>query len=121
MKTLCNYESLLITYKEFFFIILLSSYTFGVFNDLNNALGCCLQLWLEITTHQQTVGILGNVGIDVDNERLDKVISELKDKNIGEVLTAGNQKLASVPAGSAVHAKGGGVVEAPATEEKKRK
>ena len=34
--------------------------------------------------------ILGSVGIDVDDERLDKVISELKGKNIDEVLAAGN-------------------------------
>ena len=33
--------------------------------------------------------ILGSVGIDVDDERLDKVISELKGKSIDEVLAAG--------------------------------
>ena len=39
--------------------------------------------------------ILGSVGIDVDDERLHEVISELKGKSIDEVLAAGNQKLAS--------------------------
>ncbi|PWS23035.1 50S ribosomal protein P1 [Enterococcus faecium] len=71
--------------------------------------------------------ILGSVGIEADDERLDKVISELNGKDINEVMNAGLSKLASVPAGGAVMASaaaagGGGASaagEAPAAEEKK--
>ncbi|KAI7807793.1 60S acidic ribosomal protein P2 [Triplophysa rosa] len=70
--------------------------------------------------------ILGSVGIEGDDERLNKVISELNGKDINEVMNAGLSKLASVPAGGAVAvsaaaAAGGAApaVEAPAAEEKK--
>ncbi|XP_051885518.1 60S acidic ribosomal protein P2-like [Pristis pectinata] len=46
--------------------------------------------------------ILDSVGIEADDERLNKVISELKGKNVDDVITAGNAKLASVPTGGAV-------------------
>ncbi|XP_066210092.1 large ribosomal subunit protein P2-like [Saccopteryx leptura] len=55
--------------------------------------------------------ILDSVGIEADDDRLNKVISELNGKNIGDViaqgrvwgpLTLGIGKLASVPAGRAV-------------------
>ncbi|XP_072539236.1 60S acidic ribosomal protein P2 [Salminus brasiliensis] len=71
--------------------------------------------------------ILGSVGIEADDERLNKVVSELNGKDINEVMNAGLSKLASVPAGGAVAvsaaaAGGGGAPaagEAPAAEEKK--
>ncbi|XP_028854346.1 60S acidic ribosomal protein P2 [Denticeps clupeoides] len=73
--------------------------------------------------------ILGSVGIEADDERLNKVISELNGKDINEVMNAGLSKLASVPAGGAVVASaataaagGGGATaagDAPAAEEKK--
>nr|XP_033774844.1 60S acidic ribosomal protein P2-like [Geotrypetes seraphini] len=46
--------------------------------------------------------ILDSVGIEADNERLNKVISELKGKDVDDVVNAGLAKLASVPAGGAV-------------------
>ncbi|TNN76433.1 60S acidic ribosomal protein P2 [Liparis tanakae] len=46
--------------------------------------------------------ILGSVGIEAEDERLNKVISELNGKNINEVMNSGLSKLASVPAGGAV-------------------
>ncbi|NP_001297836.1 60S acidic ribosomal protein P2 [Esox lucius] len=70
-------------------------------------------------------GILGSVGIEADDQRLNKVISELNGKDINEVLNAGMSKLASVPAGGAVSvvAAGASVAAAPgavpAAEEKK--
>ncbi|XP_068171682.1 60S acidic ribosomal protein P2 isoform X2 [Antennarius striatus] len=69
-------------------------------------------------------GILGSVGIEADDERLNKVINELNGKDINEVMNSGLAKLASVPAGGAVAAPaaaGGltGAGEAPAAEEKK--
>ncbi|KAA8595737.1 hypothetical protein FQN60_011028 [Etheostoma spectabile] len=46
--------------------------------------------------------ILESVGIEADNTRLEKVITELTGKNVEEVITTGYGKLASVPAGGAV-------------------
>ncbi|XP_068598489.1 large ribosomal subunit protein P2-like isoform X2 [Brachionichthys hirsutus] len=70
-------------------------------------------------------GILGSVGIEADEQRLNKVISELNGKDINEVMNSGLSKLASVPAGGGVApptAAGGGVSgagDATAAEEKK--
>merc|ERR1712080_37145 len=70
--------------------------------------------------------ILASVGIDVDDEKLKKVIGELSGKNIDEVIAEGREKLASVPsgagvaaAGGAAGAGGGAAEEAPAEEAKK--
>merc|ERR1712071_439528 len=41
--------------------------------------------------------ILSSVGVDADEEKLSKVISELAGKNIDDVLAEGKAKLASVP------------------------
>ncbi|XP_040587795.1 60S acidic ribosomal protein P2-like [Mesocricetus auratus] len=46
--------------------------------------------------------ILESVGIEADNDRLNKVISELNGKNIEDVIAQGVGKLASMPAGGAV-------------------
>ncbi|KAK2086020.1 60S acidic ribosomal protein P2 [Saguinus oedipus] len=46
--------------------------------------------------------ILDSVGIEADDDRLNKVISELNGKNIEDVIAQGIDKLASVPAGGAV-------------------
>ncbi|XP_056293448.1 60S acidic ribosomal protein P2 [Pseudoliparis swirei] len=46
--------------------------------------------------------ILGSVGIEAEDERLNKVVSELNGKNINEVMNSGLSKLASVPAGGDV-------------------
>merc|ERR1719304_105816 len=54
--------------------------------------------------------ILGSVGVDADEEKMNKVISELSGKAIDDVLAEGKEKLASVPSG-------GGA--APAAEAKK--
>ncbi|KAI4185702.1 MAG: hypothetical protein L6R41_003960 [Letrouitia leprolyta] len=53
-------------------------------------------------------GVLSSVGIDADDERLDKLISELDGKDIQELIKEGSTKLASVPSG------GGGGGAAPA-------
>ncbi|XP_036299246.1 60S acidic ribosomal protein P2-like, partial [Pipistrellus kuhlii] len=51
---------------------------------------------------KDTKKILDSVGIEADDDRLNKVISELNGKNIEDVITQGISKLASVPAGGAV-------------------
>ncbi|KAM9220081.1 large ribosomal subunit protein P2 isoform 2-T2 [Dugong dugon] len=69
--------------------------------------------------------ILDSVGIEADDDRLNKVISELNGKNIEDVIAQGIGKLASVPAGGAVAiaaAPGSAAPaasSAPAAEEKK--
>merc|ERR1712212_1405525 len=47
--------------------------------------------------------ILSSVGVDADEEKLGKVLSELAGKNIDEVLAEGKEKLASVPSGGGAH------------------
>ncbi|KAK6472225.1 60S acidic ribosomal protein P2 [Huso huso] len=70
--------------------------------------------------------ILGSVGIEADDQCLNKVISELNGKDINDVMNSGLSKLASVPAGGAIAAAvttGGAPASAPgaapAVEEKK--
>lgn len=69
--------------------------------------------------------ILDSVGIEADDDRLNKVISELNGKNIEDVIAQGIGKLASVPAGGAVAvsaapgAAAPAAGSAPAAEEKK--
>ncbi|KAM9149149.1 large ribosomal subunit protein P2-like [Pangshura tecta] len=46
--------------------------------------------------------ILDSVGIDADDERVNKVISELGGKDVDDVVNSGLSKLACVPAGSAL-------------------
>ncbi|KAK7466476.1 60S acidic ribosomal protein P2 [Stygiomarasmius scandens] len=58
--------------------------------------------------------VLGAVGIEADDERLDKLVSELEGKDINELIAEGNSKLASVPSGGAVAASGGAGGAAPA-------
>ena len=53
------------------------------------------------------------MGIDADDEKVDKVVSELAGKDIAELIKEGTEKLGSVPAGAAPAAGGGG---APAGE-----
>ncbi|XP_018421159.1 PREDICTED: 60S acidic ribosomal protein P2-like [Nanorana parkeri] len=72
--------------------------------------------------------ILDSVGIELDKERAEKVINELKGKKIDEVIAQGNTKLASMPSGgaAAIAASAGpaapaaGGSAAPAPEEKKK-
>ncbi|KAL2036866.1 hypothetical protein N7G274_010409 [Stereocaulon virgatum] len=43
--------------------------------------------------------VLSSVGIDADDERLNKLISELKGKDLQDLIAEGTSKLASVPSG----------------------
>lgn len=72
--------------------------------------------------------ILESVGISVEDDKLQKVISELKGKDINEVIEAGKGKLAGIPTGGgggggsgggAAAASGGDGGEAAKEEEKK--
>ncbi|KAI5627654.1 60S acidic ribosomal protein P2 [Silurus asotus] len=70
--------------------------------------------------------ILDSVGIEADETRMKKVVSELSGKSVEDVIAQGYSKLASVPAGGAVAvaasgaaAAGGAAAPAAAAEEKK--
>ena len=68
--------------------------------------------------------VLSSVGIEADDERLSALLSELKGKDINELISEGSAKLASVPSGGggggAAAATGGAaaVADAPAEEAK---
>ncbi|KFA50758.1 hypothetical protein S40285_03824 [Stachybotrys chlorohalonatus IBT 40285] len=68
--------------------------------------------------------VLESVGVEADDERLDKLIEELEGKDINELIAAGSEKLASVPSGggggaAAPAAASGGAAAEAAPEEKK--
>ncbi|MCV2423826.1 hypothetical protein LNV47_24905, partial [Paucibacter sp. DJ4R-1] len=64
-------------------------------------------------------------GVDVDEERLDKLLSELDGKDVNALIAEGTSKLASVPSGGAVAAGGAPAAAAggaaPAEEKKEEK
>ncbi|XP_025964050.1 large ribosomal subunit protein P2 [Dromaius novaehollandiae] len=68
----------------------------------------------ESPTSKDLKKILDSVGIETDDERVNKVISELNGKNIEDVIAQGNGKLASMPAGGAVAVSAAGGSAAPA-------
>merc|ERR1712090_86782 len=67
--------------------------------------------------------ILSSVGIEAESDKLEKVISELKGKNLATLIAEGHSKLASMPAGGAAPAAAAPAAAAPeaAKEEKEEK
>ncbi|KAK0730728.1 60s acidic ribosomal protein-domain-containing protein [Lasiosphaeris hirsuta] len=65
--------------------------------------------------------VLASVGIEADDERLSSLISELKGKDINELIAEGSTKLASVPSGGGggAAATGGTAAGGAAAEETK--
>ncbi|KAJ3217406.1 60S acidic ribosomal protein P2 [Dinochytrium kinnereticum] len=68
--------------------------------------------------------ILGSVGIEADDEQLDKLIADLDGKDIQQVIAEGSSKLSSLPAGGgaaapAAAAAAGGAAPAAKAEAKK--
>ncbi|KAI2823639.1 hypothetical protein CBS63078_3322 [Aspergillus niger] len=76
------------------------------------------------TTTIQNESVLSAVGIDAEEERLQKLLAELEGKDLQELISEGTQKLASVPSGgagaaaAAPAAGGAAAAEAPAEEKK---
>ncbi|GJY52067.1 60S acidic ribosomal protein P2B-like protein [Tanacetum coccineum] len=68
--------------------------------------------------------ILGSVGADADEDRIALLLSEVKGKDITELIASGREKLASVPSGGgggvAVAASAGGAAPAAAAAETKK-
>ncbi|XP_011090363.1 60S acidic ribosomal protein P2B [Sesamum indicum] len=70
--------------------------------------------------------ILGSVGAEADEDRIELLLAQVKGKDITELIAAGREKLASVPAGGGAVAAapvsggaGGGAAPAAAAETKK--
>merc|ERR1712198_650930 len=68
--------------------------------------------------------ILESVGVSYDEERAELVVNQCKGKSIAELIAAGSEKMASMPAGgggggAAAPAAAGGDAPAAAVEEKK--
>ncbi|KAH6969611.1 hypothetical protein HG530_005310 [Fusarium avenaceum] len=63
--------------------------------------------------------VLESVGIEADSDRLDTLISELKGKNVNDLIAEGSEKLASVPSGGAAASSGGAAAAGGAAEEAK--
>ncbi|KAG6573879.1 60S acidic ribosomal protein P2-2-like [Cucurbita moschata] len=70
--------------------------------------------------------ILGSVGAEVDDEKIELLLSSVKGKDVTELIASGREKLASVPSGGgaamavAAGGGGGGGGAAPAAEESKK-
>ncbi|GAA5944170.1 hypothetical protein JCM21900_002160 [Sporobolomyces salmonicolor] len=64
--------------------------------------------------------LLASVDIQPDQERLEKLISELQGKDINELIAEGSAKLASVPSGGAAPAAAGSAPAAGAAAEEKK-
>ncbi|KAI1403025.1 60s acidic ribosomal protein-domain-containing protein [Hypoxylon fuscum] len=65
--------------------------------------------------------VLESVGIEADDERLEKLISELDGKDVNELIAEGSGKLASVPSGGAGGgAAGGGAAAGGAAAEEEK-
>ncbi|XP_031490125.1 60S acidic ribosomal protein P2-1-like [Nymphaea colorata] len=69
--------------------------------------------------------ILGSVGAEADDERIEFLLREVKGKDITELIASGREKFASVPSGGGAiavapaAAGGGAAAAAPAAEAKK--
>ncbi|XP_026442851.1 60S acidic ribosomal protein P2-like [Papaver somniferum] len=67
--------------------------------------------------------LLGSVGAEADDDRIQLLLSQVKDKDITELIASGREKLAAVPSGGgapmAVAASGGGAAAPAAAEAKK--
>ncbi|KAI3924885.1 hypothetical protein MKW98_031136, partial [Papaver atlanticum] len=74
-------------------------------------------------TAEDIKDILGSVGAEADDDRIQLLLSQVKDKDITELIASGREKLASVPSGGgapmAVAASGGGAAAPAAAEAKK--
>ncbi|XP_058128628.1 large ribosomal subunit protein P2 [Anopheles ziemanni] len=70
--------------------------------------------------------ILSSVGIEADATRVSKVVKELQNKSIEELIASGREKLSSMPSGGgapagAPAAAGAAAAAAPAAEKKEEK
>ncbi|MGD7361318.1 hypothetical protein, partial [Ralstonia pseudosolanacearum] len=70
--------------------------------------------------------ILGSVGAEAEDDRIQLLLSQVKGKDITELIASGREKLASVPSGggapmaASASVGGGGAAAAPAAAESKK-
>ncbi|RKF54628.1 60S acidic ribosomal protein P2 [Golovinomyces cichoracearum] len=75
-------------------------------------------------TEDAITKVLASVGVEPDSDRISKLLSELKDKDINTLIAEGSSKLASVPSGGASGvsaANGTAAAGAPAEEKVEEK
>nr|P41099.1 RecName: Full=Large ribosomal subunit protein P2; AltName: Full=60S acidic ribosomal protein P2 [Parthenium argentatum]CAA55047.1 60s acidic ribosomal protein P2 [Parthenium argentatum] len=68
-------------------------------------------------TDEDLKSILASVGADADDDKIELLLSQVKGKDITELIASGRERLASVPSGGGVAvaaAAGGGGGDAPA-------
>lgn len=58
-------------------------------------------------TADDVTSVLSSVGIEVESEKLDKLIAELEGKSVEELIAEGNEKMAAAPVGGAGAASAG--------------
>ncbi|KAH9945715.1 60S acidic ribosomal protein P2 [Amylocystis lapponica] len=75
--------------------------------------------WQCLPSAADVKKVLGAVGIEADEDRLEKLISQLGGKDINQLIAEGSSKLSSVPSGGgAAVSSGGGAAPAAAAAEK---
>merc|ERR1712098_333531 len=109
----------------------LTVYTFRVLRDLKLTMRYVAAYLLAVLGGNESPkaadikAIISSVGIDIEDEKLNKVIEELAGKNIEELMAEGSKKLASVPSGGGAAAPaaaaGAGGADAPAAAAKEEK
>merc|ERR1712235_77051 len=78
------------------------------YNALRRCLSSCSTRWKRCSRCRCHQSHPRSVGVDADEEKLNKVISELSGKAIDDVLAEGKEKLASVPSGGGAAPAAGG-------------
>ncbi|KAK2454812.1 60S acidic ribosomal protein family [Trifolium repens] len=113
-----------------------SSYTMNIFVNWKDAVAINMKVVAAYllavlggndTPSAKTIkDILGSVGAEAEDERVELFLSEIKGKDLAEVIASGREKLASVPSGggvavAAAPASGGGAAPAAAEAKKEEK
>ncbi|CAI5756130.1 unnamed protein product [Candida verbasci] len=61
--------------------------------------------------------VLSAADVEIEDEKVEKLIAEVEGKNVEELIAEGNEKLSSVPTGGAAPAAGSGAAAGAAAEE----
>ncbi|KAH0742609.1 hypothetical protein KY290_030602 [Solanum tuberosum] len=73
-------------------------------------------------TAEDLKAILSSVGAEADDSKIELLLSQVKGRDLAELIAAGREKLASVPSGGGlVVASGGGAAAAVAEKEEEKK
>ncbi|XP_055824574.1 60S acidic ribosomal protein P2-like [Solanum dulcamara] len=72
-------------------------------------------------TAEDLKAILSSVGAEADNSKIELLLSQVKGKDLTELIAAGREMLASVPSGGGVVVASGGATAAMAEKEEEEK